>query len=305
MNKVYRFSKNEENKIINNFNTEFFLRTKENINNIIDIWEIISIHLIDSYSANLVFKCDSKRFGKTVIKVGRNSKEFSSEIFALEHFDGDKLCKLYDIDFERIMLLEECIEPGNVLRKESSLDKRLSVFASLYEGLHKEAIDADKFPSYRGWINNIADYMSHQEEHVELYHAMEKAKKLYESLSKMYSKKYLLHGDFHHDNILLDSNDSYRIIDPKGVIGDPIFDIPRFILNEFWFEPKTDELKLKVNYIISELSKMLCVPVDVLKKCTFIETIMGTCWWIEDGASSEEYKNLMETVVFVEELLES
>jgi streptomycin 6-kinase len=25
----------------------------------------------------------------------------------------------------------------------------------------------------------------------------------------------------------------YTIIDPKGVIGDPVFDISRFILNEF------------------------------------------------------------------------
>lgn len=64
----------------------------------------------------------------------------------------------------------------------------------------------------------------------------------------------LLHGDFHHDNILLSNNGDYVIIDPKGVIGDPVFDIPRFILNEFGDEITT-ELYKKINGIIGFLEK--------------------------------------------------
>lgn len=303
MEKKYSFNKNDEAKIVKNFNREFFIHTKENINRIINKWNISSISLVDSFSANLVFKCESRTFGNTVIKVGRNLKELSHESFALEHFSGNKLCKLYDIDQESIMLIEECIEPGIVLRKKSSLDKRLKVFTSLFENLHAEIGDTDKFSTYETWIDNVTDYMSQQDDRDNLYQSMKKAKKLFKSLSQVYNKKCLLHGDFHHDNILLDSNGSYRIIDPKGVIGDPIFDIPRFILNEFWFEPKTDELKEKVDYIINKLSEKLQIPIDALKECTYIETLMGTCWWIEDGPSSEEYENLMETVIFVENLL--
>lgn len=66
----------------------------------------------------------------------------------------------------------------------------------------------------------------------------------------------LLHGDFHHDNILLGNDGEYIIIDPKGVIGDPVFDIARFILNEFDDEITT-ELYKKINHIISILEKNL------------------------------------------------
>ncbi len=305
MKKEFSFSENEETKIVKNFNREFFEHAKNNINRVINKWNISSITLIDSFSANIVFKCESRTLGKTVIKVGRNLKELSAESFALDHFSGKKLCKLYEIDQEAIMLIEECIEPGIVLRKESSLDKRLEVFADLFMSLHIEIGEDDKFSTYENWIDDITDYMSQKKEHDELYQAMRKAQRLFKSLSQVYNKKCLLHGDFHHDNILLDSNGSYRIIDPKGVIGDPIFDVPRFILNEFWFEPKTDELKERVTYLINKLSNMLQIPINILKECLYIETMMGTCWWIEDGPSSEEYQNLTQTVLFVEKILSS
>lgn len=305
MENNYKFNEVEKAKIVKSFGKEFFLKTNDSIHRMISKWEISSISLVDSFSANLVFKCESRIFGKSVIKAGRNLKGLTHESFALQHFSGSKLCKLHDIDHESIMLIEECIEPGNALREESSIDKRLEVFTSLFENLHLEIDETDKLSSYDKWIEEITDYMSHQDEHVEMYDSMLKAKKLFHSLSQVYNKQCLLHGDFHHDNILLDKKGSYRIIDPKGVIGDPIFDIPRFILNEFWFEPKTDELKTSVIYAINQLSEMLEVPVQVLKECTYIETMLGTCWWIEDGPSNEEYKNLMETVLFVDDLMNS
>ena len=41
-----------------------------------------------------------------------------------------------------------------------------------------------------------------------------------------------MHGDLHHDNILLRKDGSYAMIDPKGVAGPEILDLPRYIMNE-------------------------------------------------------------------------
>lgn len=40
----------------------------------------------------------------------------------------------------------------------------------------------------------------------------------------------LIHGDFHHHNIL-DAGDSYLAVDPKPMLGEPEFDIPSFLWN--------------------------------------------------------------------------
>jgi len=130
---------------------------------------------------------------------------------------------------------------------------------------------------------------------------MQKAKAIYLSVSERYSKKMLIHGDFHHDNILQDNNGKYIIIDPKGVIGDPIFDVPRFILNEYEYD-KNVQLYNKINHIINNFEKSLDIPNEIIKKCLYVETAMGECWSVEDGSSPEDYPNQIKTVAFAESL---
>jgi streptomycin 6-kinase len=43
----------------------------------------------------------------------------------------------------------------------------------------------------------------------------------------------LLHGDLHHDNILLHDSRDYIVVDPKGVIGPRLFECGRFVHNFF------------------------------------------------------------------------
>lgn len=43
----------------------------------------------------------------------------------------------------------------------------------------------------------------------------------------------LLHADLHHDNILSSDNHGFVAIDPKGVFGDPAFEIGTFMRNPF------------------------------------------------------------------------
>ena len=213
-----------------------------------------------------------------------------------------RFCKIFDADNESGVIIEECVQPGNTLRDESSLDKRLSVFSSLYKGLHITPIKADIYPTYIEWVCKITEYMSKRQDCKELYLYMKKARDICLSVSNLYSQKMLLHGDFHHDNILLGYYGEYKIIDPKGVIGDPVFDVPRFILNEFGDEITT-ELYKKINDIICILEKKLNIPKYILKQCLYVETAMGVCWCIEDGSMPEQFEKLIKTVAFAEALM--
>jgi streptomycin 6-kinase len=131
---------------------------------------------------------------------------------------------------------------------------------------------------------------------------MNKAQEIYISIANKYPRQMLLHGDFHHDNILLGKDGAYIIIDPKGVIDDPVFDIPRFILNEFDDEI-TPELSRKINFSLSVFENELEVPNDILRQSLYVETTMGACWNVQDGATPEEYADLLKTVAFAEAIM--
>ncbi|MFC5451235.1 aminoglycoside phosphotransferase family protein [Paenibacillus aestuarii] len=301
MKERYEFTQNEIETIRSRFGNDFYEKVLSVIQTYSDKWELNDFQLIPSYSANLVVRCHSAHFGSAVLKIG-NPASISTEYETLSQYKGRRFCKGHDVDVENGVILEECVRPGTSLRDEASLHKRLTVFSSLYNGLHIEPKKTDIYPTYTGWVSRITDYMSKREDCPEMYLHMRKAKDICLAVASLYSQKMLLHGDFHHDNILLSGHDIYKIIDPKGVIGDPVFDVPRFILNEFE-DAKTQELHEKIIEIISILAKSLHIPKQILKQCLYVETAMGVCWSVEDGATPEEYAQLVTNAAFAEAIM--
>ncbi|RXZ81061.1 aminoglycoside resistance protein [Paenibacillaceae bacterium] len=303
MNKHYCFKPDEIENIGKRFGKDFYEKVLSDIDGYAEKWALTSFQLVPSYSANLVFICDSEKFGSAALKIGNpSSGEIHTEFNTLNQYNGRRFCSVYDADIENGVILEQCVQPGNPLREERSLEARLSVFCALYKDLHIPPVKAEMFPTYTAWVAKITAYMSKREDCIELYEYMKKANAICLSVSALYSQKMLLHGDFHHDNILLGQDGAYVIIDPKGVIGDPVFDVPRFILNEFGDEITAD-LYQKINEIISIFETKLHIPNDILRKCLFVETAMGVCWSVESGATPEEYPDLLKNVAFAESLL--
>jgi streptomycin 6-kinase len=302
-NQGYSFSSEESSQVISRFGADFFAHVNGGLAAFCKRWQLDELSLIPSFSANLVFTCTSGLFGAAVLKIGRpDSVYIQTEFQALSAYGGRPFCNVFDIDAAGGALLEERLIPGIPLRKLDTLEERLDRFCSLYNGLHMPPPEGIVFPTYTRWVERITDYMKGRLDCGELYGHMEKACELYRGLTEKYNRSMLLHGDFHHDNILLGSDGSYVIIDPKGVIGDPLFDVPRFMLNEFEDE-LTAELAAKIERLIMLLEKQLAIPAPILRACLYIETVMGMCWSVEDGAGPDEYVKLLETAAFAEALL--
>lgn len=118
----------------------------------------------------------------------------------------------------------------------------------------------------------------------------------------MYPRQMLLHGDLHHGNILLNHSGNYTIIDPKGVIGDPVFDISRFILNEFG-DTLSSDLYKEIEEVISAIAKKLDIPKKIVKCCLYVETTIWLCDDLEKGSSLEECEFLINNVIHAEKLI--
>ncbi len=62
---------------------------------------------------------------------------------------------------------------------------------------------------------------------------VEKAENIFLELLASGDESVLLHGDLHHDNILSGSREPYLAIDPKGVLGEPCYEVGAFLRNPF------------------------------------------------------------------------
>lgn len=296
------FKQDETEKIISRFGESFYEKVLRDIVTYTEKWKLYDFEFVHSYSANCVFKCRSELFGNAVLKIGKPSKEVITEYNTLCEYNGRRLCKVYESDVKNGIILEECIQPGDSLFHGNPYEERISIFCSLFNGLHIAPIRTAQYPTYIEWVDKSVNYLSKREDCMELFKHIEKAKEICLSVSALYPRKMLLHGDLHHGNIILNHNGGYTIIDPKGVIGDPIFDISRFILNEF-SDTLSPEKYQEIEELLCDLAKQLDIPSKILKLCLYVETAIWLCDDLEKGSSLEECAFLVDNVIHAEALI--
>ena len=66
----------------------------------------------------------------------------------------------------------------------------------------------------------------------------------------------------------------YRIIDPKGIIGDPIFETAHFIYEECAQNSLQPE---HMEMIFDYFERSLKIPSELLRQCFYIETARYIC----------------------------
>jgi len=291
----------DKDKILQHFGKAFFDKITAHIAKYTSLWHLSDLSQIDYYSTSCLFTCISAKHGQCILKISPYHEQTKTEHQMLIDFDnncgsgsGSGLCKVYEADVANGVLLIERITPGTQLRDEPNLNTRLELFCSIFRGLHKPPADKSKYPTYMHWVSRITAYMQARTDHKALSKKMTKAEEICRNLWAKYTKEMLLHGDLHHDNIL-QSNKGYRVIDPKGVVGDPVFDIPRFILNE-------NDLDKGNNFanIVSILAKKLDIPQHDIRQLFYIEMCMAICWNVESNSYED---GDLDEVIFAESMM--
>lgn len=298
---MYYVSNEELTQIKKHFGNEFTKKILYNIELSIKEWNIDSLELMLYFSVSCLFMCRSNIFGDCVLKICKSSNQADLEYKTLLEYNDSTYCNVYAKNSEQGILLLERIEPGTTLHNVTSLDKRLDIYCNLLKKIHKSTCCENIFPTYTQWIDKTANTISKTPQCKTLYTHMKKAQKLYHSLLTKYNRKLLLHGDLHHGNILYDNKKGYRIIDPKGVIGDPVFEIGRFILNEPY--NGADFPSEHIQKIITGLSERLNLPEYDIMQFFYIELCLAECWHMEDG--HKNYEKRLKNISFIEAMLDS
>lgn len=241
----------------------------------IDQWNLNNLQNIYERTQSAVWFCASESFGPVVLK-WNSTGQLDSEYRMLSQLLGRGCCKVYGYDKERGLLLEERILPGTVLREEQNLQKRVEVLASVFREIHLPQPEGE---TYLDWLNKSHAFCVSQNLSAELTPLSAQAREICVELFEKYPERVLLHGDLHHDNLLLRADGSYAVIDPKGIVGPEILDLPRFLLNEVDMsdDPAHTERAIRL------VSRSCCYPEEDLRKALFMEAVLATVWCVEDG----------------------
>lgn len=111
---------------------------------------------------------------------------------------------------------------------------------------------------------------------------LEHAEKLFDSLIASTSHYSVLHGDLHHDNLLLDQDDGWLAIDPKGFLGDPVYDCAALFKNPLDDDGVADEFCIFSRADI--LQEQLGYSRDRILQWAFVHCVLSVIWSVQDGA---------------------
>jgi streptomycin 6-kinase len=187
-----------------------------------------------------------------VLKVIFPSDDFGHELAATRAFDGRMCARLLEADVESATLLLERLEPGAMLHTLSNDEAEVSIAASVMRGLWRPAPEEHEFPQARDWLAQALSpttLPARKHQLPWIVRALDRASEL----AAEAEPEYLLHGDLHHMNILSDQREPWLAIDPKGVVGDPAWEIAPFLFNNLGRFPEARIVRRRADQFAEEL----------------------------------------------------
>ena len=269
-------------------------------------WELSEIKPVDNLSYNFVASAlRSPRRGsgsrsasrsstaaqdEVVLKICVPNRELISEVSALRFFNGDGAVRLLEFDAEHSMFLLERLRPGEMLTTIEDDERATHIAADVMLRLRRDVPDNLSFIKLTEWFDGLKKLRSafnggtgpFPEKLVE---------RVEETLPCLYAESSppcLIHGDFHHFNIL-SSERGWIAIDPKGVIGHPEYEVGPLLINPWGSFLNGTNPKVQTERRISILSERLGFPRQRLLEWGLCHAVLSAWWDMQPDGTGGEY----------------
>ncbi|NHM32683.1 aminoglycoside phosphotransferase family protein [Neobacillus terrae] len=252
-----------------------------------------------SLSYNYVAPAVLQSGHEAVLKLCVPGDEFLSELQALQLFQGRGMVELFDYNRERGVLLLERILPGNPLADLEDDSVAVVLAAKALDQLWAEVPLGTNLPSIKSREESMKRIERENKDGLANISAehIKQASALFTYMIETSEKEYLLHGDFHHFNLLKNSVGDWTVIDPKGLIGEREYDLIQYFLNKW---PQTN-----LKNIIRNRAEIFTRELKLNKKRLFLwgycHSVLSSCWSAESGHDTD---TIRAAEVFRELLLE-
>lgn len=186
------------------------------------------------------------------------------------------------------LLLLECATPGVSLKSyfPEKDDEAINITANVIKRLHKASIPrVHVFPHIKDWLTVLDSDLKIPAQ------TIQRAREVRDQLLKTAGSDVLLHGDLHHDNMLQNDND-WLVFDPKGVIGDPAYEVAAFIRNPMPELLNLDNSQKVIRNRVKRFVELLELPSQRILDWCFVQAVLAWVWALEDGCDDTYFKNV-------------
>lgn len=218
-----------------------------------------------------------------VLKIGVPRDELITEMDALKLYNGRAICRLIDADMGMGVLIIERLTPGKMLLELANDDEATQIAAQLMKQLWRPVPAAHNFPSVADWskgLNRLRETFGGGTGPFSRK-LVETAESVFTDLLNDPVEPVVLHGDLHHYNILSAQREPWLAIDPKGVVGDPAYEVGAFLHNPLDFLTWPDWQTI-VPRRLDIMAEMLEIDRQRLVAWSLAQDVLST-WWHYEG----------------------
>ena len=250
-------------------------------------WDLTEVEPAPTLSYNFVAFANHGD-EQVVLKMSVPNREFKSEMATLRLFNGEGACRLLEHDEEKYWMLLERLKPGVMLATLEDDEKATQVAAEVMQKIWRPAPEDGVFIRLSDWFDGLKRLRA-------MFNGgtgplTEKLVVRAERSAKDFlienHRPVLMHGDFHHFNIL-SSERGWLIIDPKGVIGPACYEVGPLLMNPWSDLIKMQDYRAMTKRRIDILHERLGFERERLREWGLAHAILSAWWSIEDNTGWE------------------
>ena len=222
---------------------------------------------------------------EAALKLALPGRELMAEMEALRLYDGRGAVRLLQADAAEGALLIERIRPGTPLADIADDGEATAIAAEVMRRLWRPLAPGHPFPTVAEWGEGLARLRARFGGGTGPFPEplVDRAEQLFAGLLQSAAEPVLLHGDLHHWNIVRAEREPWLAIDPKGVAGEPAYEVGALIRNRLPEPPEPLETRRLLARRIAQLAEALGSERERLAGSALAQAVLAAWRGYEDS----------------------
>jgi streptomycin 6-kinase len=245
-------------------------------------WSLTDVHPSPELSYNFV--AFAKRGEEQVVlKMGAPNRELKSEMATLRLFNGEGACRLIDYDVRKYWMLLERLQPGVMLATLEDDEQATHIAVDVMQRIWRPAPKDAVFIRLSDWFDGLKKLRPHFKGGTGPFDQklVERVESSVKDFFAENHKLVLMHGDFHHYNIL-SSERGWLVIDPKGVIGPACYEVGPLLINPWGDLLNGNNYRQLTRRRIDILHEKLGFERERIREWGLAHAVLSAWWSIEE-----------------------
>lgn len=229
-----------------------------------------------------------------VLKAGfPGSTELQREIEALRCYAGEGMARLLEADPEQGVMLLERLLPGTpliTLFHAGQDEEATSLAVQGMRRLWRPLPNGHPFRPVAEWALGLERLRAEFDGGTGPFPTplVEEAERLFADLLASMEAPVLLHGDLHHENILAAERQPWLAIDPKGMTGEPAYEVGAILRNPLPGILQVKDPKALFARRVAQFSEELGIERERVRGWGMAQAVLSAWWSYEDHGEGYE-----------------